>query len=286
MVNLNGKELALSLHETIKTEVTKLIEQTNITPCVCVVVVGNDESSAVYVKNKIIACKKVGIQLVLKQLPEETTQEELNLVIDELSTNSSVHGILLQLPVPKHINPRIAISHIAPSKDVDGLTNENLGKLTTNEPDLLLTACTAKGIIALLDNYNISLSGKHCVIVGRSLLVGKPLMQLLLSRDAFVTILHSKTPDIKPYTKQADILISAVGKKDLITKSHVKKGAVVIDVAIVKVDGKLYGDVMFDEVSKVASHISPVPGGIGPLTVAMLLQNTLLAYKQQLNLNN
>ena len=235
-----------------------------------------------YVINKIVSCKNVGIQLLLKQLPEETTQEQLHDVMDALSSNSSVHGILLQLPVPNHINPRIAISHIHPSKDVDGLTNENLGKLNANEPNLLLTACTAKGIVALLDEYNISLSGKHCVIVGRSLLVGKPLMQLLLSRDAFVTMLHSKTPDIKPYTKQADILITAVGKKDFITKSHVKKGSVVIDVAIVKVDGKLYGDVNFEEVSKVASHISPVPGGVGPLTVAMLLQNTLLAYKEQL----
>lgn len=283
MILLDGKKVAKEIQNNLTQKVNELYEKFNKKPKLVGVVVGNNPSSLVYVKNKVNACKKVGILVEIINLDENCTQEMLNQTLTNLSNDKEVNGILLQLPLPNHLNPRIAISHIDCSKDVDGLTCENLGKLLAHE-ESALPACTAKGIITLLKYYNINLEGKHCVIVGRSLLVGKPLMALMLQNNAYVTICHSKTPKLKKYTKQADILVCATGNKGLIQANYVKKNAVVVDVSIVKVDDKLYGDVNFETVSKKASYLSPVPGGVGPLTVASLLENTVLAFERQMNL--
>lgn len=267
---INGKEIA----EHIKTQVKNEIELLDIQSTLAVIVVGNNSASKVYVNNKKKACENVGIKSLEYSFPEDASEENLIDFINELNKNPDVNGILVQLPLPKHIDTNAVLESIDPKKDVDGFTAINTGKLWQGE--YCLEPCTATGIINLLDYYGIEIAGKHCVIVGRSNIVGKPLAALLLKENATVTICHSKTKDLDKYTSQADILISAVGKPKFITWGMVKQGAVVIDVGINRDEnGKLCGDVDFDNVKDKASYITPVPGGVGPMTVAMLMRNTL-----------
>ena len=210
------------------------------------------------------------------RLKSDLTEEELISEIEKLNKNKNVHGILLQLPIPNHINSEKVINLIDPKKDVDGFSDENVAKLSKNQDALI--PCTPLGITRLLDEYNIKTEGEHCVIIGRSQIVGKPMAQLMLQKNSTVTICHSRTKNLKEITKQADILIAAVGKAQMVDKSFVKDNAVVIDVGVSRVDGKLYGDVKFDEVKNIASYITPMPGGVGPMTIACLLENTLKCY--------
>ena len=279
---MNGKEVA----EKIKLQVKDEISSLGIEPTLAVVVVGDNPASKIYVNNKKKACEYVGIQSLECIFQEGVTEAELLQIIDELNESACISGILVQLPLPAHINPETVIERIAPEKDVDGFTAANTGKLWLNKHDI--APCTALGIIELLDYYNIDIAGKHCVVVGRSNIVGKPVAALMLERNATVTVCHSKTHNLSDITRQADILISAVGKPQFITWGMVKDGAVVIDVGINRDEnGKLCGDVAFDGtpdggkgVADRASYITPVPGGVGPMTVAMLMKNTLDAAKK------
>lgn len=278
---MNGKEVA----EQIKAQVRDEISNLGLDPTLAVIVVGNNPASKVYVRNKKKACEEVGIKSMECIFPESVTEVELLQLIDELNESACISGILVQLPLPAHINPEVVIERIAPEKDVDGFTAVNTGKLWLGKYDL--APCTALGVIELLDYYNIDIAGKHCVIVGRSNIVGKPMAALMLERNATVTVCHSKTKNLSDITRNADILISAVGKSKFITWGMVKDGAVVIDVGINRDEnGKLCGDVAFDRtadggegVADKASYITPVPGGVGPMTVAMLMKNTLVAAK-------
>lgn len=278
---INGKEVA----EHIKQQVKNEIEILGLKPALAVIVVGDNPASKVYVNNKKKACKAVGIESVEYTLPENTTEEELLNVIDYCNISRCIHGILVQLPLPKHINESKILERICPEKDVDGFTAINTGKLWQGEGCLL--PCTAFGIIELLDYYGYDITGQYCVVVGRSNIVGKPVAALLLERNATVTICHSKTKNLSEITKQADILISAVGKPKFITWEMVKQGAIIIDVGINRDEnGKLCGDVDFEDVAEKVSAISPVPNGVGPMTVAMLMKNTLEAAKMTLTVQN
>lgn len=267
---LDGKKVATD----VRAQIAKEVEQTEgITPGLAVVLVGDDQASQVYVRNKEKACNSVGINSFIHLLPASTRQEELLDLIKKLNADSKVHGILVQLPVPPQIDPDIILQAIDPTKDVDGFHPFNTGKLMAGLKTFV--PCTPRGIMHLLAAYNISLAGKHAVVVGRSNIVGKPMASLLMARDATVTVCHSKTSDLKEFTRSADILVVAVGRPRLITADMVKPGAVVVDVGINRLPEGLVGDVDFDTVKEVASYITPVPGGVGPLTIAMLLQNTL-----------
>lgn len=281
---LDGKELSKKIKTQLKLEVETLKNKTGKTPKLAVVLVGDDPASAIYVKNKKNACKFVGITSEVKVLDKSTTQTELESVLSTLNSDKTVNGILLQLPLPNGLNERQALNCINPQKDVDGLTTVNMGKLLTNEQGL--TPCTPTGIMELFNEYNINLDGKHVVIINRSLLVGKPLEQLLLHKNATVTICHSHTKNIESLTKNADIIVTAVGKKNFLTKSMVKKNATIIDVAIVRDENGICGDADFKSLTKKAEFITPVPGGVGPLTIAMLLKNTIKAFKNQNNLTD
>ena len=271
---INGKEVA----EHIKLKVKNEIEELGLKPTLAVIVVGNDQASKVYVNNKKKACEYVGIESLEYTLAKDVSETELLYLIDDLNSNSCVSGILVQLPLPEHINANKVLEKIDPRKDVDGFTSVNVGKLWQGQHDI--TPCTAMGIIELLDYYGIEIAGKHCVIVGRSNIVGKPVAALMLERNSTVTICHSKTKDLDKHTSQADILISAVGKPKFITWEMVKQEAVVIDVGINRDEnGKLCGDVDFENVKDKVSYITPVPGGCGKTTVAMLMKNTLEAAK-------
>lgn len=276
MQMIDGKAVSLA----VKTDVRDAIAKAGITPCLAVILVGNDPASRVYVNNKKKACAFCGIRSLEYALPEETTQEELLSLIDKLNRDPAVNGILCQLPVPKQISEKEVIAKIDPKKDVDCFHNENVGRLWTGSYRIL--PCTPAGVMALLDHYHIDPAGKHCVIVGRSNIVGKPMAALMLARNATVTVCHSHTADLKQQCLQADILVAAVGKAKFITADMVKDGAVVLDVGINRNDdGKLCGDVDFEKVKDKASWITPVPGGCGPMTIAVLMQNTLTAYKIQ-----
>lgn len=281
---LDGKELSKKIKTQLKLEVETLKNKTGKTPKLAVVLVGDDPASAIYVKNKKNACKFVGITSEVKVLDKSTTQTELESVLSTLNSDKTVNGILLQLPLPNGLNERQALNCIAPQKDVDGLTTVNMGKLLTNEQGL--TPCTPTGIMELFNEYNINLDGKHVVIINRSLLVGKPLEQMLLHKNATVTICHSHTKNIESLTKNADIIVTAVGKKNFLTKSMVKKNATIIDVAIVRDENGICGDADFKMLVKKAEFITPVPGGVGPLTIAILLKNTIKAFKNQNNLTD
>ena len=281
---LDGKELSKKIKTQLKLEVETLKNKTGKTPKLAVVLVGDDPASAVYVKNKKNACKFVGITSEVKVLDKSTTQTELESVLSTLNSDKTVNGILLQLPLPNGLNERQALNCIDPQKDVDGLTTVNMGKLLTNEQGL--TPCTPTGIMELFNEYNINLDGKHVVIINRSLLVGKPLEQMLLKKNATVTICHSHTKNIASLTKNADIIVTAVGKKNFLTKNMVKKNAIIIDVAIVRDENGICGDADFKTLAKKAEFITPVPGGVGPLTIAMLLKNTIKAFKNQNNLTD
>ena len=274
---INGKEVAEKIKLQVKEEIKSLGKDVTL----AVVIVGDNPASKVYVNNKKKACKLVGIQSLEYGLPENTSEDELLSLIDCLNNYNYVDGILVQLPLPRHINTDMVIERINPEKDVDGFTAINTGKLWLGQYDI--APCTAIGVIELLDYYNIDIAGKHCVIVGRSNIVGKPVAALMLERNATVTVCHSKTQNLYDITRTADILITAVGKPKFITRDMVKDGAVVIDVGINRDEnGKLYGDVDFENVKDKTTAITPVPGGCGPMTVAMLVKNTLEAAKSQM----
>ncbi|HBR02572.1 MAG TPA: bifunctional methylenetetrahydrofolate dehydrogenase/methenyltetrahydrofolate cyclohydrolase FolD [Ruminiclostridium sp.] len=279
--SLNGKDLAKRMKQSMAQEVKALSEQ-GITPGLAVVIVGNDPASRIYVNNKKKDCAEVGIRSFEYALPEETGEEELLELIDALNQDSAVDGILVQLPIPRHLNEGRVIRRISPEKDVDAFHPYNVGELMIG--NMIFSPCTPAGVMELLKDAGIEVSGKNCVIVGRSNIVGKPMSMLMLHANATVTVCHSKTRDLASVCREADILIAAVGKPDFITKDYVKKGAVVIDVGINrKEDGGMTGDVDFAEVSKIASAITPVPGGVGPMTRAMLLKNTIKACKMHKN---
>jgi len=277
---INGKEIGQAIRQSIAERVVSLKEQ-GLTPGLAVVLVGDNQASATYVRNKQKSCEEMGMFSELIKLPEETTQEELLAQIERLNTHEDIHGILVQLPLPKHIDEDTVIATIAVDKDVDGFSPVSVGKMMLGQETFL--PCTPFGVMKLLEYSGIEIAGKHAVIVGRSHIVGKPMGQLLLQKDATVTYTHSKTPDLPSFTKQADILIAAVGRANFITKEHVKEGAVVIDVGINRDENnKLCGDVNFNEIDGIASHITPVPGGVGPMTITMLLFNTVQAAENKL----
>lgn len=274
---IDGKQISKDIKEELKEEVASLAAQGRKC-CLAVIQVGNDPASSVYVGNKKKACAYVGIESLAYELPEETTEEELLTIIDKLNKAANVHGILCQLPLPKHINEDHVIKAISPKKDVDGFHPQNVGALVIGEKGFV--SCTPAGIIQLLKRSNIEMDGKHCVVVGRSNIVGKPMSLLMLRENATVTICHSHTKNLKEICKEADILIVAIGKPQFVDKEYVKDGAVVIDVGIHRDENnKLCGDVKYDEVEPVASYITPVPGGVGPMTIAMLMHNCVEAMK-------
>ena len=273
---MDGKALAKEIREDIKKEVEQL-KNNNIFPKLAVIMIGEDSASKVYIKNKSKACDEVGIEFEEFLLPEQTTMVELLNLINELNSRKDIHGILLQSPVPKHLDITKAIETIDYRKDVDGFTTINVGKLVLDEDTFI--PCTAQGIIKLLEKYSIDLEGKNIVILGRSNIVGKPLIQCLLNKDATVTICHSKTKNIEEITKNADILISAIGKPKFVTADMIKEGAAVIDVGINRTEDGIVGDIDFENVKEKASYITPVPGGVGPMTIAMLLHNVVKAAK-------
>lgn len=276
-VILDGKELSKKIKENLKDEVDYLKEK-GIYPKLAVIMVGNDSSSKIYVKNKSKACEKVGIEFEEFLLDESSTEHELLSLIERLNQDEKINGILLQSPVPKHIDINKAFRTISPEKDVDGFNPINVGNLVIGEDCFI--SCTPYGVMKLLEEYNIEIEGKNAVVLGRSNIVGKPMAQCLLSKNATVTICHSRTQNIKDIVKNADIVVSAIGKNNFVTEDMVKQGAVVIDVGINRLDnGKIVGDVDFENVKEKASYITPVPGGVGPMTIAMLLTNLVKATK-------
>ncbi len=276
---MDGKLVASEVKKEVAGQVQRL-QDANVNPHLSTVLVGDDPASASYLKAKHKACGEVGIRSQNHHLPKETTQRELEALIWKLNTDSTVHGILVQLPLPGHLDENLIIERIVPYKDVDGLHPINAGKLASGIEALV--PCTPKGIVRLLSHYKVPIASHHSVIINRSNLVGRPLSMLLLNRDATVTLCHSKTTNLPEVTRTADIVITAVGRTNFqLTPKHVKPGATVVDVGLSRVDGKLRGDVEFDEVSKTAKYITPVPGGVGPMTVAMLLENTVQAAKIQ-----
>ena len=281
---LNGKALAQKIRTQLQERVQSLQPKIDRPPGLAVLMVGDNPASAVYVRNKEKACRKVGIASFGKHFPEDTSEAELEQVIAQLNQDDRVDGILIQLPLPKHLNAVSLLHQIHPDKDADGLHPVNLGKLVRSENGL--RSCTPAGVMELLQEYDIPLEGKKAVVVGRSILVGKPLALMLLEKNATVTIAHSRTQDLASLCREADILVAAIGKPEFITAEMVKPGAVVIDVGINRIEDsegnyRLVGDVAFDSVAEVASYITPVPGGIGPMTVAMLLQNTVLSWERK-----
>lgn len=276
---ISGKEVAAVLNEGTAAKVAE-IKNKGIGVSLAVIIVGDDPASKVYVNNKKKACEKLGITSYEYVLPESTTQEELMQTVKELNERADVNGILCQLPLPKHLDSNAVIDAIAPEKDVDCFSPTNVGLLNIGRGRL--SPCTPAGIMDMLEYKNISVSGKHCVVIGRSNIVGKPMSALLLAADATVTVCHSKTQNLKEITKTADVLIAAVGRPKFVTADMVKDGAVVIDVGIHRTEsGKLCGDVDFDSVEPKASYITPVPGGVGPMTIARLMRNTVTAAKLQ-----
>ena len=272
---LDGKGLAKDIREKIKAEVNNIKIAKGIVPGLAVVLVGQDPASVSYVSMKERACLEGGFYSEVHRLDEDTSQGEILSLIDELNNNDKIHGILVQLPLPGNIDEKIVNERIEPKKDVDGFNPINLGKLFLKTPGFI--PCTPKGIIRLLKHYDISIEGKNAVVVGRSDIVGKPTATLLLHENATVTLCHSRTKNLSSYTKEADILVSAIGKPNFITSSMVKKGAIIIDAGTSKMGNKLVGDVDFQGVIEKVDKITPVPGGVGPMTIAMLLENTLEA---------
>ncbi|MBP9717779.1 bifunctional 5,10-methylenetetrahydrofolate dehydrogenase/5,10-methenyltetrahydrofolate cyclohydrolase [Candidatus Gracilibacteria bacterium] len=273
---LDGRLVSQSVLSQVEKDVVGL-RSNGVVPKLIIILVGDNAGSISYIRQKIKAAKQVGIESEEHVLPEKTTTEQVISLINQLNKDVTVHGILVQLPLPRHIEVALVIRAIDPQKDVDGFHAYNIGKILISKDYEHLLPCTPQGIIAMLEFYKISLAGKHVVVVGRSNIVGKPLSILLLNRDATVTICHSKTPDVGHFTRQADIIVAAVGKPHTITADMVKDGAIVVDVGTNRVDGKMVGDVDFDEISKKAAWISPVPGGVGPMTVACLMKNVVAA---------
>ena len=278
---INGKEISAAVKERIKNEVETL-KNKGISVGLAVILVGENPASKVYVANKKKACEELGIKSFEFKLPEQTTEEELISLIKKLNENSEVNGILCQLPLPAHLDESTVINTIVPEKDVDAFHPVNVGKIMIGDFDFL--PCTPAGIMEMLGFMNIDVCGKECVVIGRSNIVGKPMAMLLLHKNATVTVCHSKTKDLKAVTSRADVLVSAVGRAGFVTADMVKEGAVVIDVGMNRnAENKLCGDVDFDAAKEKCSAITPVPGGVGPMTIAMLMQNTLTAAKKQNN---
>lgn len=278
---LNGKELAQKLQKEMTQEVTELKEK-GIQPGLAVILVGEDPASQVYVRNKERAANNIGMYSVVYRLPETTSEADLIAKIEELNHDDKVHGILVQLPLPKHINEDLVLDTIDPAKDVDGFHPMNLGNLFAGKPTMI--PCTPAGIMELIKLSGLDLAGKNAVIIGRSNIVGKPMAHLLLQANATVTICHSKTKDLPKVAKQADVLVVAIGRANFVTADFVKEGAVVIDVGINRDENnKLTGDVKFDEVAPLTSFITPVPGGVGPMTITMLMRQTIDAAKRKEN---
>lgn len=278
---LDGKLLAQQIRRELADEVAEFHRETHVTPTLAAVLVGDDPASEVYVRNKRRDCEEVGIASVLEKLPTTTTEAELLAVIDQLNKDSQIHGILVQLPLPKQISTEAVLAAVSPTKDVDAFHPENVGRLVQGRP--LFLPCTPNGVAELLKRNNIAVAGKHVVVVGRSDIVGKPLSIMLMQKgaDATVTICHSRTQDLPSITRLADILVVAIGKPNFITAEMVRPGATVIDVGINRVDSGLVGDVEYLGVCEVAGAITPVPGGVGPLTRVMLLVNTLTAARRR-----
>lgn len=272
---IDGKAISTA----IKNELKKEVADNNIKATLAVIQVGNDPASSVYVGNKKKACEYIGIGSASYELPEETSEEELLKLIDDLNADDSINGILVQLPVPKHIDDKKIIERISPLKDVDGFHPESVGNLCIGRDGFV--SCTPAGIIELLKRSDITIEGKECVVIGRSNIVGKPMALLLIANNGTVTVCHSKTKDLKAVCKRADILVAAVGKPKMINSEYVKEGSVVVDVGIHRMEnGKLCGDVDFDDVKDIVSAITPVPGGVGPMTIAMLMVNCVKAAKR------
>ncbi|QPJ64002.1 MAG: bifunctional methylenetetrahydrofolate dehydrogenase/methenyltetrahydrofolate cyclohydrolase FolD [Candidatus Nitrohelix vancouverensis] len=276
---IDGKKVSTEIIEGVRVEVEALNKQAGKSPGLAVVLVGNDPASAVYVRNKKKACERAGFVSLSHDLPEETTEADLLALVKQLNEDPKVNGILVQLPLPDGVDSQKVLEAIDPAKDVDGFHPRNVGALVTGISDL--APCTPAGIMELLDYYKIPVEGKNAVVLGRSNIVGKPAAILLLQRNATVTICHSRTQNIKEVSASADILVAAIGKANFVTADMVKEGATVIDVGINRVDGKLVGDVAFDEVAEKAAFITPVPGGVGPMTIALLMKNTLKAFRSQ-----
>ena len=273
---IDGKKTSADIKAEIANETAEFIKNTGVTPGLAVVIVGNDPASEVYVRNKCRACEAVGFYSEKYEMNEETTEDELIALIDKLNDDNNIHGILVQLPLPKAMDVEKVLLRIKPEKDVDAFHPYNTGKIMQGKYDFL--PCTPAGVMELLARYNVEIKGKDCVVVGRSDIVGKPMAMLLLHKDGTVTVCHSRTSNLSEICRRADIIVAAVGRPNFVTADMVKEGAVVIDVGINRLpDGKLCGDVAFDEVEKKASAITPVPGGVGPMTIAMLMRNTLTA---------
>jgi len=280
---MDGKKLSRTIREKIAKETEILKIKYGKTPKLAVIVIGNDPAGESYVAGKEKACRNVGIESVVYHKEETVSQEEMLELIGELNSDDEINGILLQMPVPRHLNKDELIDKISPKKDVDGFTPENVANLTNSRPAMV--PCTPLGIMELLEAYEINPEGKRCVVIGRSQIVGKPVASLLLAKNGTVTICHSKTKDLPAVAREADILVAATGKPKMVDDTFIKEGAAVIDVGISRVDGQLTGDVDFDKVEKKAGYITPVPGGVGPMTVACLLENTLLCFKRMQNEN-
>ena len=275
---IDGKATGAALRETIRLETMRLVETTGVRPGLAVILVGDDPASAIYVRNKKKGCEEVGFLSREYKLSAETEEGELLSLIDKLNADPEIHGILVQLPVPRHIDEKKVIERIDPKKDVDAFSYGNVGRIMTGDFDFV--PCTPAGVMALLEAYGISLEGKRAVVIGRSNIVGKPMAMLLLHKNATVTICHSRTKDLASLCREADVLVAAVGKARFVTADMVKEGAVVIDVGMNRDETGLCGDVDFEAVEKKASAITPVPGGVGPMTITMLMQNTLTAAKE------
>ena len=270
---INGKEISANIRAGLKQRVAAFEKQHGYIPGLAVILVGDDPASHVYVNNKEKACVEIGLRSEVVRLPESTTQEELLALVREYNAREDINGLLVQFPLPGHLNEREVISAIDPKKDVDGLSAANSGALLSGLKGLV--SCTPKGVIALIKSTGIDICGKNAVVIGRSNLVGKPVSVLLLNENATVTMCHSKTQNLPEICRRADILVAAIGKSEFVTGEFIKPGAVVIDVGTSRVDGKLKGDVKFDEAKEIAGYLTPVPGGVGPMTITMLLENTL-----------
>ncbi|NYT00394.1 MAG: bifunctional methylenetetrahydrofolate dehydrogenase/methenyltetrahydrofolate cyclohydrolase FolD [Methanocellales archaeon] len=277
---IDGHKIAEEIQEEVARGVKRLREYYGVTPCLATILVGEDPASKTYLSMKRRACERTTIHYEEYLFPERVQQEELIKLIQELNNDLKIHGILIQLPLPAHLDEDFVLERVSPKKDVDGFHPLNLGNLLIGKENM--PPCTPSGIVFMLEKIGLNLKGIHVVVVGRSKIVGRPLAAMFLNRDATVTICHSKTKDLKRYTNQADILVVAVGRAKLITKEMIKEGTVIIDVGMNRVEGKLCGDVDFEDVKEKASAITPVPRGVGPVTVAMLMKNTLIAAKSTL----
>ncbi len=277
---IDGKAISAQIRSEIKAEAEEFFRTHGYKAGLAVIIVGNDAASQVYVRNKRRACDEVGFYSEAYELPEDTTQEQLNALVDKLNADDKIHGILCQLPLPRHLDENEVIMRIDPKKDVDAFHPYNVGKIMIGDHSFL--PCTPAGVMALLERSGIDVCGKECVVVGRSNIVGKPQAMLLLHKSGTVTVCHSRTKDLAAVCRRADILVAAIGKPEFFTAEYVKEGAVVIDVGMNRrADGKLCGDVDFASVEPLASYITPVPGGVGPMTITMLMQNTLTAAKNE-----